>query len=51
VERGVKHAFGSTTGAVVEEISTTHYGPDSFYTDAEMPPTSDRKTYVTHWMG
>ena len=51
VERGVRHAFGSTTGAVVEEISTTHYGPDSFYTDPNIPATGDRKTYVTHWMG
>ena len=51
VERGVRHAFGSATGAVVEEISTTHYGPDSFYTDPDIPATGDRKTYVTHWMG
>jgi len=51
VERGVRHAFGSGTGAVIEEISTTHYGPDSFYTDPNIPATGDRKTYVTHWMG
>lgn len=51
IERGVRHAFGSTTGAVIEEISTTHYGADSFYTDPNVPATGDRKTYVTHWMG
>ena len=51
VERGVRHSFGSRTGAVIEEISTTHYGPDSFYTDPAIPTTGDRKTFVTHWMG
>jgi quercetin dioxygenase-like cupin family protein len=50
IERGVRHAFGSTTGTVIEEISTTHYGPDSFYTDPAIPTTGDRKTFVTHWM-
>jgi sialic acid synthase SpsE/quercetin dioxygenase-like cupin family protein len=51
IERGVRHAFGSSTGAVIEEISTTHRGSDSFYTDPNIPATGDRKTYVTHWMG
>ena len=51
IERGVRHAFGSATGAVIEEISTTHIGSDSFYTDLDIPATGDRKTYVTHWMG
>jgi sialic acid synthase SpsE/quercetin dioxygenase-like cupin family protein len=51
IERRVRHSFGSTTGAVIEEISTTHHGPDSFYTDADIPATGNRKTYVTHWMG
>ncbi len=51
IERGARHAFGSSTGAVIEEISTTHIGSDSFYTDPSIPATGDRKTYVTHWMG
>lgn len=51
IERGLRHAFGSRTGTVIEEISTTHYGPDSFYTDPAIPATGDRKTFVTHWMG
>lgn len=51
IERGVRHAFGSQVGAVIEEISTTHFGPDSFYTDPAIPTTGDRKTFVTHWMG
>jgi quercetin dioxygenase-like cupin family protein len=51
IERGARHAFGSRTGAVIEEISTTHIGSDSYYTDPNIPATGDRKTYVTHWMG
>ena len=33
IERGMQHDFGSRSGAVIEEISTTHYGEDSFYID------------------
>ena len=51
LERGVRHAFGSRVGAVIEEISTTHFGPDSFYTDPAISAAGDRKTFVTHWMG
>lgn len=45
VERGVKHSFGSETGCVFEEISTTHYGDDSFYEDKE-EFVNPRKTTV-----
>lgn len=34
VERGVDHSFYSKEGCVFEEISTTHFGNDSFYKDA-----------------
>ena len=33
VERGDLHAFYSEDGVIFEEISTTHYRNDSFYTD------------------
>jgi sialic acid synthase SpsE/quercetin dioxygenase-like cupin family protein len=33
IERGVKHIFTSELGAIFEEISTTHYLNDSYYTD------------------
>jgi sialic acid synthase SpsE/D-lyxose ketol-isomerase len=36
VERGVKHAFWSENGAIIEEVSTTHYRNDSFYTDPKI---------------
>ena len=41
--------FGSATGAVIEEISTTHYKSDSFYEDKNIAETSKRKTYMTFY--
>jgi sialic acid synthase SpsE/quercetin dioxygenase-like cupin family protein len=51
IERGVKHAFWSDNGAIIEEISTTHFRNDSFYTDnliAEQDPMS-RKTIIDNF--
>ncbi len=45
IERGVNHSFSSQEGCVFEEISTTHYGNDSFYQDAESF-VNPRKTQV-----
>lgn len=50
IERGEHHAFGSRSGAVIEEISTTHSGSDSFYLDPAITANMNRKTFVTHWM-
>jgi len=50
VEAGVRHAFRSTTGAVIEEISSTHLAQDSFYTDTHIAANKNRKTLVTHWI-
>ena len=36
IPRGAKHSFRSTTGCVIEEISTTHYNGDSVYSDPEI---------------
>lgn len=51
VERGVNHSFSSEEGCVFEEISTTHYGNDSFYEDADKF-VNPRKTkvYITKEM-
>ena len=45
VERGVNHSFSSKEGCVFEEISTTHYGDDSFYENAN-EFVNPRKTQV-----
>jgi sialic acid synthase SpsE/quercetin dioxygenase-like cupin family protein len=50
VTRGTKHAFSSENGAVIEEISSTHYKDDSFYTDESILRNKDRKTVLSYWM-
>lgn len=50
VERGVKHAFKSEPGAVIEELSSTHYKADSFYTDPAIGRNPNRKTRLTYWL-
>lgn len=50
VEPGVRHAFHTRTGAVIEEISSTHFIDDSFYTDPSIQANKNRKTLLTYWM-
>lgn len=50
INPGVRHAFGSATGAVIEEISSMHLGDDSFYTDPAIAANSNRKTLLSYWM-
>jgi sialic acid synthase SpsE/mannose-6-phosphate isomerase-like protein (cupin superfamily) len=47
---GVRHAFTSGTGAVFEEISSTHYVNDSFYTDTAINENPNRKTILRYWI-
>ena len=49
VERGVHHYFGSKKGAIIEEISSTHYADDSFYIDPTIMSNGNRKTLLTYW--
>jgi sialic acid synthase SpsE/quercetin dioxygenase-like cupin family protein len=50
VERGVKHIFSSKGGAVIEEISSTHFKDDSYYTDPAVATNANRKTVLTYWL-
>lgn len=50
VERGVRHRFVSDTGVVIEEISSSHYVDDSYYTDPAIGANKNRKTLLTYWM-
>jgi mannose-6-phosphate isomerase-like protein (cupin superfamily) len=50
VERGVKHKMSTKTGVIIEEISSTHYKDDSFYTDDNISDNKDRKTFITYWL-
>ena len=47
---GVRHAFESTSGAVFEEISSTHSADDSFYTDPAIGANKNRKTVLRYWI-
>lgn len=50
VARGVRHQFHTKTGVVFEELSSTHYQDDSYYTDAAIQNNRNRKTLLTYWM-
>lgn len=50
VEPGVRHAFSSVKGAVIEELSSTHFKDDSFYTDESINQNKNRKTLLSYWM-
>ncbi|MEI7868332.1 MAG: N-acetylneuraminate synthase family protein [Candidatus Methylumidiphilus sp.] len=50
VEPGMHHAWTSDTGAVIEEISTTHFKDDSYYVDSAIMANKQRKTLLTYWM-
>ena len=51
VPRGVVHGFGTTAGAIFEEVSTTSHADDSFYADRHIAALSreDRKTRLLNW--
>lgn len=50
VDPGVRHAFSSADGAVIEEISSTHITNDSYYTDPSIDTNRNRKTFLSYWM-
>ncbi|MFA6280896.1 MAG: N-acetylneuraminate synthase family protein [Candidatus Omnitrophota bacterium] len=50
VERGVRHSFSTKGGTVIEEISSTHYKDDSYYTDPKISENKNRKTLLTDWL-
>lgn len=51
VLRGEKHSFTSKTGAIFEEVSTTHVRNDSYYDDPRISRLDpmERKTILTKW--
>ncbi len=50
VEREMTHSFSTTTGAVIEELSSTHLVADSYYTDPKILENENRKTLLTYWL-
>ena len=51
VARGVHHSFLSETGAVFEEISSTHSTDDLFYLDPTITQNPQRKSFLNYWLG
>jgi N-acetylneuraminate synthase len=51
IERGAYHSFTSKSGAIFEEISTTHVKNDSYYEDDAIArlDTIERKTLIDNW--
>ncbi|GMU25363.1 MAG: hypothetical protein AMXMBFR16_02680 [Candidatus Uhrbacteria bacterium] len=51
IQRGVKHRFWTDSGAIFEEVSTTHYNDDSMYDDPSIntKPREERKTKLVNW--
>jgi len=45
------HKFHTLDGAIIEEVSTTHYNDDSFYEDVRIDriPREKRKTQIVNW--
>ena len=50
IKPNVRHSFKTKDGCVIEEISSTHYVDDSYYTDKTISQNKNRKTLITHWM-
>jgi sialic acid synthase SpsE/mannose-6-phosphate isomerase-like protein (cupin superfamily) len=51
IQPGVRHQFtGGPEGSIIEEISTTHFVDDSYYTDESISKNKNRKTMVSHWV-
>ena len=47
INPGIRHEFTSLKGCIIEEISSTHYVDDSYYTDESIHKNKNRKTFVT----
>jgi sialic acid synthase SpsE/mannose-6-phosphate isomerase-like protein (cupin superfamily) len=46
----VRHKFSTKNGCIIEEVSSTHYVNDSYYTDEKIAQNKNRKTFITHWI-
>ena len=51
ISHGVKHSFWTSHGAIIEEVSSSYSMNDSFYTDPAIMVNTNRKTFVTYWIG
>ncbi len=50
IDPKVKHSFSSEKGCILEEVSSTHFVDDSYYTDSTIAQNNNRKTFVSYWI-
>ena len=50
IDPKVKHSFSSEKGCILEEVSSTHFVDDSYYTDSSIAQNNNRKTFVSYWI-
>jgi sialic acid synthase SpsE/uncharacterized cupin superfamily protein len=50
IEPETKHIIYTDSGAIIEEISSTHCSDDSFYTDEKINFNKNRKTFIPFWL-
>jgi len=50
IQPEVRHSFTTNNGCVIEEISSTHYKDDSYYTDEKISQNKYRKTLLKYWL-
>ena len=50
IQQEERHSFTTKTGCVIEEISSTHYKDDTYYTDEKIGQNKHRKTFLKYWL-
>lgn len=50
ISPGTVHEFSSKSGAIIEEVSSSHLTDDSFYVDESISANPNRKTYLQYWI-
>ena len=50
IQPEVRHSFTTNNGCVIEEISSTHYKDDSYYTDEKIGQNKYRKSFIKYWL-
>lgn len=50
IQPNVRHSFTTEKGCVIEEISSSHYNNDSYYSDEKISQNKNRKTFLKYWL-
>lgn len=50
IQPNVLHSFKTNNGCIIEEISSTHFKDDSYYSDDNINKNKKRKTFLKYWL-